>query len=50
MTLTTFNICLAVMTAIAVIVFICLFKVDAGYGKFYNKKWGPPSTTALDGC
>lgn len=41
MTQHTFCIFLAVMTAIAVIVFICLYFVDAGYGKFYNKKWGP---------
>lgn len=38
---TTFNIFLAVMSAIAVVVFISLFFVDAGYGKFYNRKWGP---------
>ena len=29
------------MSAVAVIVFICLFKVDAGYGKFFDRKWGP---------
>ncbi len=29
------------MTVIAVIVFIALFFVDAGYGKFQTKKWGP---------
>lgn len=29
------------MTIIAVGVFIALFFVDAGYGKFYNRKWGP---------
>ena len=29
------------MTALAVVVFACLFKVDAGYGKFFNRKWGP---------
>ncbi len=32
---------LIVMTVIAVIVFISLFFVDAGYGKFQTKKWGP---------
>lgn len=41
MTLQTFYIFLAIMTAIAVVVFICLYFVDAGYGKFYNGKWGP---------
>ena len=29
------------MTIIAVIVFIALYFVTAGYGVFYNKKWGP---------
>lgn len=29
------------MTITAVVVFVCLFFVDAGYGKFYTKKWGP---------
>lgn len=41
MSVGTFNIFLAVMSAIAVVVFISLFFVDAGYGKFYNRKWGP---------
>lgn len=36
-----FNIFLIVMAAVAVVVFVCLFFVDAGYGKFYNRKWGP---------
>ena len=36
-----FNTFLIVMSAIAVVVFACLFFVDAGYGKFYSKKWGP---------
>lgn len=29
------------MSCIAVAVFVALFFVDAGYGKFYDKKWGP---------
>lgn len=37
----TFNIFLVVMTAIAVIVFIALYRVNAGYGKFYTPQWGP---------
>lgn len=41
MTPEAFNIFLWTMSGIAVIVFICLFKVDAGYGKFFDKKWGP---------
>lgn len=41
MTLHSFNIFLIVMACVAVIVFVALYFVDAGYGKFYNKKWGP---------
>ncbi|MBQ8222970.1 MAG: DUF1295 domain-containing protein [Bacteroidales bacterium] len=29
------------MTIVAIIVFIALYFVTAGYGVFYNKKWGP---------
>ncbi|MBQ1672469.1 MAG: 3-oxo-5-alpha-steroid 4-dehydrogenase, partial [Bacteroidales bacterium] len=29
------------MAVIAVVVFVSLFFVDAGYGKFYHPKWGP---------
>lgn len=29
------------MAVIAVAVFVALFFVNAGYGKFYNKSWGP---------
>ena len=29
------------MAAIAVVVFVALYFVNAGYGKFYNKHWGP---------
>ena len=36
-----FNIFLIVMSAIALVVYVSLFFVDAGYGKFYNPKWGP---------
>ena len=35
-----FNIFLLVMAIIAVVVFVALFFVNAGYGKFYNKRWG----------
>lgn len=35
------------MSGIAVIVFIALFKVDAGYGKFFDKKWGPAINNKL---
>jgi 3-oxo-5-alpha-steroid 4-dehydrogenase 1 len=37
----TFNVFLLIMTALAVFVFIALFFIDAGYGKFYQPKWGP---------
>ena len=35
-----FYVYLIVMAAIALVVFVSLFFVDAGYGKFYDKKWG----------
>lgn len=35
-----FNIFLLIMSIIAVIVFVALYFVTAGYGVFYNKKWG----------
>jgi len=37
----TFNTFLLVMAAIAVIVFLTLYFVNAGYGKFYKASWGP---------
>ena len=43
MTLAQFNLFLVVMAVIALAVFVSLFFVDAGYGKFYDKKWAPPS-------
>ena len=36
-----FNTFLLVMAIIAVVVFIALYFVDAGYGKFYRPSWGP---------
>ena len=36
-----FHIFLIIMALVAVAVFISLFFVDAGYGKFYQPKWGP---------
>ncbi len=41
MSLHTFHIFLALMSALAVAVFVALYFVDAGYGKFYSRKWGP---------
>ena len=35
------------MTVLAVVVFISLYFVDAGYGMFYNKKWGPSINNKL---
>ena len=35
------------MSITAVVVFVCLFFVDAGYGKFYTKKWGPAVNNKL---
>ena len=32
---------LIVMAIVAVVVFVALFFIDAGYGKFYTKRWGP---------
>ena len=37
---THYNMILIVMTVIAVFVFIALFFVKAGYGRFYTRKWG----------
>ena len=36
-----FDLFLIIMSALAAVVFVCLFFIDAGYGKFYTKKWGP---------
>ena len=47
MTLQNFYIFLVIMTVVAVVVFVSLFFVDAGYGKFYNKKWGPAINNKL---
>ena len=41
MTLDGFYTFLTIMTAIAAVVFVVLFFVDAGYGKFLNPKFGP---------
>lgn len=44
---TIYNIFLIVMAVIAVIVFISLFFVNAGYGMFQTKKWGPAINNKL---
>lgn len=38
----SYNLLLLAMSLLAVIVFIALYFVDAGYGRFYNNKWGKP--------
>lgn len=42
MTLEHFNILLIIMAAIAAIVFVTLYFVEAGYGMLFNKRWGAP--------
>lgn len=42
MSIEQFNIFLIIMAAIAVIVFIALYFVEAGYGMLFDKKWGFP--------
>ena len=36
-----FNTFLAIMTVVAVVVYVALHFVNAGYGIMYNRKWGP---------
>ena len=38
---------LTIMALTAVVVFVCLYFVDAGYGRFYDKKWGPSVNNRL---
>ena len=47
MAIHTFCVFLIAMSAVAVVVFVALFFVDAGYGKFYDKKWGPAVNNKL---
>ncbi|MBP7209946.1 MAG: DUF1295 domain-containing protein [Paludibacteraceae bacterium] len=41
MDLAQFNFFLLIMTIIALVVFVSLFFVEAGYGKLISEKWGP---------
>ena len=41
MDLAQFNFFLFIMTIMALVVFVSLFFVEAGYGKLISKKWGP---------
>ena len=47
MSIQSFHLFLIVMAVIAVVVFVSLYFVDAGYGKFYNPKWGPAVNNKL---
>ena len=42
MTSEYFTVFLIVMSVIAAIVFVALYFVDAGYGLFFDRKWGTP--------
>ena len=35
------------MSITAVVVFVSLFFIDAGYGKFYTRRWGPSVNNKL---
>ena len=41
LSLQTYYLFLAGMAVLAVVVFFCLYHVDAGYGKFFGSQWGP---------
>ena len=41
LTAASFHLFLIIMAVLAVVVFVSLYFVDAGYGKFYTPKWGP---------
>ena len=47
MSIHTYYLFLIVMAVVALLVFVSLFFVDAGYGKFYNPKWGPSVNNKL---
>ena len=47
LSLPAFYVFLLVMAVLAVVVFISLYHVDAGYGKFYGPKWGPSLNNRL---
>lgn len=47
MTTACFTLFLIIMTAIAAIVFVALYFVEAGYGMLFDKKWGPPIPNKL---
>lgn len=41
LTLENFNFLLFIVSIIGFVVFVCLYFVEAGYGKMINEKWGP---------
>lgn len=43
----SYNILLISMAIIALIVFVCLYFVEAGYGMLFDKKWGLPINNKL---
>ena len=47
MSIHTFNLFLIIMASVALVVYVSLFFVDAGYGKFYDPKWGPSVNNKL---
>lgn len=47
MSIQSFHLFLIIMAIVALVVFVSLFFVDAGYGKFYNPKWGPAVNNKL---
>ena len=47
LSLHTFYLFLIVMAVLAVVVFFSLYRVDAGYGKFYGPQWGPSLSNRL---
>ena len=50
MSIQSFHLFLIIMAVVALVVFVSLFFVDAGYGKFYNPKWGPAVNNKLGWC
>lgn len=48
--LDSYNTFLVVMAAVAVVVFVALYFVDAGYGYLFNPKFGFPYLTVWHGC
>ena len=48
--MSVFNIVLIAVAVIAVIVFVSLYFVDAGYGKMISPKWGPTIPNKIGWC